>query len=119
MHHVGIEMTGGTGDDLHRGYATGANALGIVFRFQVTFHHADAELVSQGIDGGLQQGRLAGAGRRHEVDGQHPVLVEMPAVVQGLHIVLRSRRLSTVTRCGHPRCVPACPGPGPGAGCRG
>jgi len=53
-------MTGAAGGDLNGRYAVGANAAGIILRFQVALDDGHGELIFQGIDGGLKQAGLAG-----------------------------------------------------------
>ena len=61
VHHVGIEVTGAAGRDLHGLDTASADATGIVLGFQVTFDDGHFQLAVQRLDGRLQQRGLAGA----------------------------------------------------------
>ena len=43
VHHVGVEVTGAARADLYCRYTLAADALGIVFRFEIALDHGDAQ----------------------------------------------------------------------------
>ena len=98
VHHVRVQVAGAAGRDLDRRDALGADALGIILGLQVALDHGDAQFSLERLDRCLQQAGLAGARRRHQVDGEHAVAVEMFAVVQRLMIVLAEQVLQNLDR---------------------
>ena len=67
--------------------ALSANALGVVFSFEVALDHGNPDVIAQRLDRRFEQRCLASTRRRHEVNGQHVVALEMLAIVQRLVIV--------------------------------
>src|SRR5574340_297216 len=93
VHQMGVEVAGSAGDDLVCLYALGTDAKGVVLGFEVALDHRAGEFVLQRGERGFEQRGLAGAGRRHQVDGEKAAAVEMLAVVRGLVVVLRQQPL--------------------------
>ena len=54
MHHMGIKMAGASGRDLAGGDPLAADAVGIIFCFQVTLNHTNPQLIVECIDGRFQ-----------------------------------------------------------------
>ena len=50
-HHMGVQMTPLAGIDLQRGDTGGADAFGVVFRFQVTFDHGNGVFIFEDFYG--------------------------------------------------------------------
>ena len=67
MHHMGIEVAGAAGTDLHCGYALLPNTLGVVLGFEVPFDDRDLEFIAQGVCRCFEQRRFAGTRRRHQI----------------------------------------------------
>jgi hypothetical protein len=61
--------------------------VGIVLGFQITFNNGDREFVTQRLDGGFQQGSLAGTGRGHQVNRQYGLLIKVLTVMCRLMII--------------------------------
>src|SRR5208283_1247640 len=97
MHEVRIEMTGGPGRDLHRGYAVRADTGRIIVGLEIALDDGDAVALLERHDRRLQQSSLAGARRGHEIDREHAVRVEVFAIVTGDLVVGRKQILSTST----------------------
>ena len=87
VHHVRVQMAGRPGRDLNRGNSVAADPGRVVVGLEVAFDHGAPELLSQRAHGRLEQQRLAGAGRRHQVHRQHAVSIEVLTVVLGFDIV--------------------------------
>ena len=73
--------------DLHRGHAAGPDALRVVAGLLVSFHHGDRELAPERPDGLDEQGGLARARARHQVEREDSVLREAAPVGGGIGIV--------------------------------
>ena len=72
-------------DALHSGTGDG---LGVYGGVDVGFHHADAQLVLQFLDGAEKRRRLAGAGRGHEIEKERFLLLETGADAVCLAVVV-------------------------------
>jgi len=76
---MAVQMAAAVGVDLHGLGARGRHAAGIVVGLQVAFDDGHAELAGQVMQGAFQQGRLAGARRRDQVQGQDLALAQLLA----------------------------------------
>lgn len=81
VNHPGIEMACISSGYLNDGNPMSANAPGIIIGFKVAFDDGDTALRRDGVDRRLEQRRLAGTGRRHQVDRENAASVEVVAIV--------------------------------------
>src|SRR3569623_1267562 len=91
VHHGRVQVAGVASGDLLGGYPFCEQAARIVVGGEVALDHRDAELAVQRVGGRLQQGRLARAGRGHEVDHEHVPLIEIGAIAPRLRVVVREQ----------------------------
>ena len=91
--HVGIQVAGAAGGDLYRRDPLGTDTQGVVLCLQVALDHGDPQPSTQGIDGGLQEAGLARPRGGHQVQGQHPIMVEVFTIMGRLMVVLREQPL--------------------------
>ena len=82
--HAGVQMAHAARVDLDRLGPVHAHRLGINRRVDVGLDHADLHLAREGINRPREEGRLARARRRHEVDEQSPLLLHASAQLAGI-----------------------------------
>src|SRR3989344_3095121 len=87
VHHVRIQMTGGAGGDLDGGHAFGANTCRVIFGFEIALDDRDTEFVPECLDRCFQQQGFARPRRRHQIERQHAVAVEVFAVVRRFAVI--------------------------------
>lgn len=85
--HMGIEMTATTGVDLHRRHAARPDAIRIVGGLLIAFDDDNLEPAFELLDGFDEERGLAGAGARHQIEGEHPALGEPRSIYCGIVIV--------------------------------
>ena len=86
--HMRVEVTALAGVDLDRRRAGRPDALGVVRGLLVAFDHRDRQPALQRLDRLDEQGRLARAGARDDVEREQPPGGEARAVVAGEGVVL-------------------------------
>ena len=86
--HVRLQVAAGASVDLDHRAAGGADALGVVGRGLVAFHHVDVHLVAQRADGAFQQAGLARSRGAHQVQRQDLAALEPAAITFGQSLIL-------------------------------
>jgi hypothetical protein len=86
--HLGVEVATRSGIDLNRTASGAADAGGIGLRCLVAFDDTDGERAAEITDRPLEQGRLAGSGRTHQVQSQDAAAGEPAPVALGKQIIL-------------------------------